>query len=275
MRFQYVLVFLVFAGSLAPIRGEGNSEALGREIWKDAEGGSYPWNPDEPCIQHPTFRFGTSEAYTAAAVAATNAFKDSRLTQEVRANGIKANVQANIPMSNCGSLDDFSIELEKIDDLIDTSIQMELRNARLGIDNNYVIQITSQLNSNLCMVAKGEGMQSSVKLGDFQDCTSFRVDDDGLIRAFKQGGDLCLQASHGNKLENGSKMRFYPCDRSNEFQQFIWNENGNANRMKLKSSKYSDLCATSQGVNARKGDGVKMMVCDSLRPVDRQVWFGD
>jgi hypothetical protein len=46
-------------------------ESYARQIWADAEAGTYPWKADEPCIEHPTFRFGTEEAYTAMAIAAT------------------------------------------------------------------------------------------------------------------------------------------------------------------------------------------------------------
>lgn len=120
---------------------------------------------------------------------ATCSFQDPRLTPEIRENGIKANAKANIPMSNCGSLDDFAIELESTTGLIEPSIQRELKNARLG-ENDFVIQI-SQLNSNLCMVAKGKGSSSSVKLGDFQDCTSFRVDDDGLTETSSRTAVRC------------------------------------------------------------------------------------
>jgi|Transcript_10095 hypothetical protein len=140
-------------------------------------------------------------------------------------------------------------------------------------ENDYVIQIFSELDLSLCMVAKGEGSDSSVGLGEFQECNSFRMDENGLIRAFKQGGDVCFQAGHGKSVLDGSKMRFYPCDSTMDFQQFDWNdENG---PIKLKSEEYKKFCFTSQGTTAEVGDGIKMKVCHLLRPVVRQEWFGD
>lgn len=74
-------------------------------------------------------------------------------------------------------------------------------------ENDFIIQIFSQLSTDLCMQAKGKKNRSSVKLRGSQHCTSFRIDDDdGLIRT---SDDYCLETGNDNSLGDGSKMRFY------------------------------------------------------------------
>lgn len=134
------------------------------------------------------------------------------------------------------------------------------------------IKIYSAMNEKLCMSASGKGKDSNVKLRDSKDCTSFRISDDGLIRV--EGKDLCLQAGYGKSLKDGSKMRFFPCDSSNKFQQFSWKQDGEANPIKLKSKAYGDLCVASRGVRAEKQDPIIFQDCAKLRPTKRREWFG-
>jgi hypothetical protein len=63
----------------------------------------------------------------------------------------------------------------------------ELRGAVSKEDRNlqYVVQIVSDKVPSACIQAKGEGVNSEVILA--ASCTSFRVDEDGLIRSFKAG----------------------------------------------------------------------------------------
>ena len=124
----------------------------------------------------------------------------------------------------------------------------------------------------VCIGASGEGANSRVYLG--QDCTDLcPPDENGLMR--KVGTDLCLQASHGFVVEDGSKMRLYPCDENNKFQQFSWIDDSNPHRLQLKNNEYSSLCATNRGTQANIGDPIIFKVCDLLRPVERQEWWGD
>lgn len=136
-------------------------------------------------------------------------------------------------------------------------------------------EIFSEFGPNFCMVTSGVGEGSHVKLGDYQDCTFFSIANDGLFHFPKGRADLCLQAGYGNTLEDGSKMRVFPCDSTNEFQQFSWNEFGTANPIKLRSTKYKSLCATNRGTHADKGDPIIFKVCDTLHPKSRMNWFSD
>jgi hypothetical protein len=58
---------------------------------------------------------------------------------------------------------------------------------------DYIMEVYSPSTGG-CVQAKGEGVNSEVILATWDSCTSFRIDEDGLIRSFKEGGDLCLQA---------------------------------------------------------------------------------
>lgn len=147
----------------------------------------------------------------------------------------------------------------------------ELRGGARNLEENCVLQLFSQFNPGLCMAVRGKGSNSRVKLG--QDCSTFCTEDNGLLRM--EDTNLCLQASHGSVLEDGSKMRLYPCDKNNEFQQFSWIDDGRARPMMLKSQQYNNLCATNRGVNAVKGDPIIFKECGALSPVERQEWFGD
>jgi len=115
---------------------------------------------------------------------------------------------------------------------------------------------------NGCIQAQGKGLGSDAILGtDAPFCTRFSVDNDGLIRAAES--NLCLQGSHGRLLQDGSKMRLYPCDRSNVFQKFAWT--GTDGPLKLKSLRYDDLCVTFRGDSADIGvDPIIFKKCHSI-----------
>lgn len=133
-------------------------------------------------------------------------------------------------------------------------------------------QLFSNLNLGACMVVSGGGRNSRVRLG--RDCSSIcPPDEDGLMR--KEGTQLCLQVSHGEVVEDGSKLRLYPCDKDDELQQFTWIDDSDPHRLKLKSSKYKKYCATNRGRKAAIGDPIIFKVCDDLRPKERQTWWGD
>jgi hypothetical protein len=133
-------------------------------------------------------------------------------------------------------------------------------------------QIFSSFNPGLCIMTSGEGKNSRVFLG--QDCADIcPPDENGLMRL--EGTDLCLQASHGHSLEDGSKMKVYPCNKDNELQQPTWIDDAGPHELAFLSSKYSEYCATNRGVKAVGGDPVIIKVCDQLRPVERQFWWRD
>ena len=113
-----------------------------------------------------------------------------------------------------------------------------------------------------CIQARGKAESSDVFLGTGDPfCTQLSVDNDGLIRA--SGGDLCLQAGHGEVLQDGSKMRLYPCDKRNEFQRFSWT--GADGRLKLRSLRYDDLCSTFRGDKPDLGvDPIIFKKCHSV-----------
>lgn len=149
--------------------------------------------------------------------------------------------------------------------------------------DNYVVEIFSNKEASACIQAKGEAGDSHVILAAYDVCTNFRIDENGLIRSFKAGGDLCLQAGHGepagkiildpidSELQDGSKMRFYPCDSSNELQQFSWEDESGP--LKLKSR--PELCAVYRGVKADIGrDPIIFKTCNEIAQ-DRLRWFGD
>lgn len=133
-------------------------------------------------------------------------------------------------------------------------------------------QLFSELNLGACIEASGEGRNSRVQLG--RDCAPLcPPDENGLMRM--EGTQICLQVSHGEGAEDGSKLRLYPCDATNELQQFTWIDDSDPHPLKLVSPQYSDFCVTNRGVNARVGDPIIFKVCDDLRPVERQFWWGD
>ena len=117
------------------------------------------------------------------------------------------------------------------------SVSKEDRN--LVDAQDYFVQIFSDKWASACIQAKGEGTDSKVILAGWESCTGFRVDENGLIRSFKEGGDLCLQAGRGTVLQDGTKMRCFPCNSTNELQQFSWTDQGGP--LKLKSR--PELCA--------------------------------
>jgi hypothetical protein len=113
-----------------------------------------------------------------------------------------------------------------------------------------------------CIQVRGKADNSDVILGTGNPfCTQLSVENDGLIRA--SGGDLCLQAGHGKMLQDGSKMRLYPCDTRNEFQRFSWD--GRDGRLKLRSLRYDDLCSTFRGDKPDVGnDPIIFKKCHSV-----------
>ena len=72
----------------------------------------------------------------------------------------------------------------------------ELRGAVSKEDRNlvnaedYVVEIFSDKEASACIQAKGEAGNSDVILAAWDKCTSFRIDEDGLIHSFKAGGDI-------------------------------------------------------------------------------------
>ena len=137
---------------------------------------------------------------------------------------------------------------------------------------DYVVQILSNNGYGGCIQAKGEGIDSKIILAEWDSpCTSFRVDENGLIHSFKEGGDLCLQAGRGTVLQDGTKMRRFPCNSTNELQQFSWMEE--VGPLKLKSR--PDLCAVNRGVTQDIGkDPIIFKTCNEIAR-DRLPWQGD
>jgi len=67
------------------------------------------------------------------ALAAIAAFQDSRLSYSIHDNGMRVNVEAKIPMSNCGTLEDFSRNvLEANSYPVEDATRVQLRNARVN-----------------------------------------------------------------------------------------------------------------------------------------------
>lgn len=112
-----------------------------------------------------------------------------------------------------------------------------------------------------CIQAQGKSNSSDAILTvDTPFCTKFTVDNDGLIHA--SDSNLCLQAGHGKVLQDGSKMRLYPCDRKNLFQKFAWT--GSDGRLKLKSLRHDDLCVTFRGDRADYSDPIIFKKCHAI-----------
>ena len=100
-------------------------------------------------------------------------------------------------------------------------------------------------------------------------------DSEGLMRL--QGTNLCLQASHGPpaRFQNGSKLRVYPCNKTEQLQQFQWTDDSTLHPLKLLSEPYSDYCVTNRGVEASDGDPIIVKRCSEISPVERRYWWGD
>lgn len=133
-----------------------------------------------------------------------------------------------------------------------------------NLASNHQAVIFAPVQFGGCIQARGKAESSDVILGTGDPfCTHFLVDNDGLIHA-SGDADLCLQAGHGNGvLEDGSKMRLYPCDRRNEFQKFAWT--GTDGRLKLRSLRYDDLCSTFRGDKPDFGvDPIIFKKCHSI-----------
>lgn len=121
-----------------------------------------------------------------------------------------------------------------------------------------------------CIQAQGKAMASRAILAtETPFCTSFTLDNDGLIHA--SGSNLCLQAGHGRMMQDGSKLRLYPCDRMSMFQRFAWT--GRDGKLKLKTLKYDDLCLTFRGDNADINDPIIFKKCMSI-PSTHIQWQG-
>lgn len=120
-----------------------NLDSLARQIWADAGGeetidwteddSTYPWYFDEPCIQHPTNRYGNEVAHESFAVALTKVFEDPRITQATLCDGMPVNSEANIPMSNCGDLVSFSADLLGDTSLVNGTVKEDLAAALLNL----------------------------------------------------------------------------------------------------------------------------------------------
>ena len=100
---------------------------LARSIWEDASNGECEWRDDDECIEHPTWRGGSREAYTSCASTMASALIDPRMTIEV-AQHMLFNIDTNIPMSNCGPMLHFYRLLKK-SKLVDRKVRKELKKA--------------------------------------------------------------------------------------------------------------------------------------------------
>jgi len=100
---------------------------LARSIWEDAGDGKCEWRDDDECIEHPTYRGGSREAYTSCASTMARVLVDPRINSEV-AQHFLFNIDANIPMSNCGPMIHFYRLLKK-SELVDEKVLNELNEA--------------------------------------------------------------------------------------------------------------------------------------------------
>ena len=103
------------------------------DVWADRDNKSYVWSPVDPCIQHPTFRGGSQASYTAMAVATLRVFRDARITQSVVCKEMPVNTQANIPMSSCGDLVNFSMQWLEGYSLVNETVSADLTAARRNL----------------------------------------------------------------------------------------------------------------------------------------------
>lgn len=103
------------------------------DFWDDRDNNSYIWSPADPCIQHPTFRGGSQASYTAMAVATLRVFQHARITQSIVCKQMPVNTQANIPMSSCGDLVNFSIQWLEGSSLVNETVSADLTAARLNL----------------------------------------------------------------------------------------------------------------------------------------------
>ena len=141
---------------------------------------------------------------------------------------------------------------------------------RILQENGPVFHLTP-LHFEGCIQTQGKATTSSAILAteDTPFCTTFSLDNDGLIHASET--NLCLQAGHGRTLQDGSKLRLYPCDRMDMFQRFAWT--GRDGKLKLKTLKYDDLCLTFRGDNADINDPIIFKYCHSM-PSTHIQWQG-
>lgn len=106
------------------------------------------------------------------------------------------------------------------------------------------------------------------------DAIQWSIDEDIRFHS-KVDADMCMQAGHGNSVNDGTKMRIYPCSNS-EFQKFddSFISGGPFGPIKLESE--PGLCVVPRGVNRNIGvDPIILKECNGLEE-DRAIgWEGD
>ena len=97
---------------------------------------------------------------------------------------------------------------------------------------------------------------------------AWRYDEDGRFHAFTDDSK-CMQAARGGTIEDGSKMRVFPCDTTRADQVFEWDAGESA---PIQLGIRPDLCGVFRGVNAMiDQDNIILKECDSINP-DRLPW---
>lgn len=106
------------------------------------------------------------------------------------------------------------------------------------------------------------------------DSIQWRIDEDVRFHS-KVNDDMCMQAGYGKSVNDGTKMRIYPCSNS-RYQKFddSFIMDGLFGPIKLESE--PNLCVVSRGVKRNIGvDPIIMKACDILED-DRAIgWEGD
>lgn len=75
--------------------------------------------------------------------------------------------------------------------------------------------------------------------------------------------NMCMQSGNGGPPGDGTKMRYYPCDRSNALQRFMRVFSGDGYTYKITPESRTDLCVVPHGSTVEVGDEVILKVCSN------------
>jgi hypothetical protein len=106
----------------------------------------------------------------------------------------------------------------------------------------------------VCIIASAANKDAALVLGEWGKTSQAWVPDGGLFRT-TLNQTMCMQAGRGGTPTGGTKLRIFPCDVDNKYQQFAYNND----TIKLKDTNY---CVVFRGVNANVNDPIILKSCD-------------
>lgn len=86
--------------------------------------------------------------------------------------------------------------------------------------------------------------------------------------------NMCMQSGHGGQPRDGTKLRFYPCDRTKEVQRFVRDFNSDGYTYKITPETHTNLCVVNQGATVDIGDEMILKEC-SKAASDVDGWYDD